>query len=79
MSNGMTTSPVIVIKILLNSSKSLVLTLFMLLLAYFAATLGYTGAAIFFAIVTIAFGAALYRKVTNERIRAQFGEYRINM
>ena len=72
-------TPVIVAKILLNSSKELLLTLFMLVLAYGTFSLGYTGAAIFFGVVTLLFGTILYRKLSNEWVRAQFGEYRLDL
>lgn len=79
-SSGRTSSyPVLLIKILVNSIRQLLLTLFMLVLAYSAFTLGYSGAATFFAIVVLALGVVLYRKIRNEQVRAKFGEYRIEL
>lgn len=72
-------SPVTIVKILLNSLKRLLLTLFMLSLAYLTFTLGYQGATIFFGAVTIFLGAILFRKLSNEWIRAQYGEYRLDL
>ncbi|ESP87058.1 hypothetical protein K933_16112 [Candidatus Halobonum tyrrellensis G22] len=66
-------------KIMVNSGRQLLLTAFMLVLAYAAVTLGYSGAAAFFGIVALALGVVLYRKVQNERVRAKFGEYRIDL
>ena len=70
--------PVTAAKILVNSGRQLLLTLFMLALGYSAFTLGYSGAATFFAVVTAALGYVLYKKIQNERVRARFGEYRID-
>jgi|GEM_PF-3329645 len=77
MGARMTSGPVIVVKILLNSIRTVVLTLFLLALAVTAFNMGYFGAAAFFAIVTAGLGVILFRRVKNERVRAKFGEYRV--
>lgn len=79
MSESATTGPATMVKILVNSGRQLLLTLFMLVLGYAAFTLGYLGAATFFGLVALALGVVLYRKIQNERVRAKFGEYRIDL
>lgn len=77
MSQDVTTGPATMVKILINSGQHLILTLFMLVLASSAFALGYGGAAAFFGIVALGLAIVLYRKIQNERVRAKFGEYRI--
>lgn len=79
MSTRTTSSPAIMAKILINSVRPVLLTLFMLVLAYTAFTLGYVGAAAFFVIVTLVLGGIVFKKLQNELVRAQFGEYRIDL
>lgn len=70
-------SPILLGKIMLNSLKVVILTLFMLTLAVAAFNLGYGGAGAFFAIITLVFMVILYKRIQNERVRAKFGEYRV--
>lgn len=79
MPQGQSSSPVLLAKILINTSKILLLTLVMLTMTYTTITLGYLGAGGFFGVVTLLFGFILYQKVSNEWVRAQFGEYKIGV
>lgn len=79
MPHRRSSNAVLMAKILLNTSKILLLTLFMMVLTYSTITLGYLGAGVFFGAITLLLGFILYKKASNEWVRAQFGEYKVGM
>lgn len=72
-------TPRTAVKISLNSYKQIVLTLFMMVLAYTSFTLGYVPAGIFFAIISIVFLVVVYKKIVDEIVRARFSEYNVDL
>lgn len=71
--------PIVVGKMLLNSLKRLLLAIFMLTLTYTTFSLGYPGAAAFFGLITLVLGVIIYQKLSNELVRAKYGEYKVDM
>lgn len=76
---GVENVPLTVLKMLVNSARSLLLLLFMAALAYVTFDQGFVGASVLFVAVSLVLGAILYRKLQNEWVRAKFGEYRIDV
>lgn len=78
MSTQTASSPTLYVKILLNSIKPVLMIIFMLTLSVTAFDLGYSGAGGFFGVIALFLGYILYKKIQSERVRAKFGEYRVN-